>query len=67
MSCDNCEVLFLPAEDLDISCRGSYSPEYDVVHLDCDSTRPLTTTQCQLNNGTTIDCKPHCIHFNYSI
>jgi hypothetical protein len=51
---DLSEVHF--EEDLTISCRGSYSPEYDVVHLDCDSTRPLTTTQCQLDDGTVTDC-----------
>ena len=50
-------------EDLTISCRGSYSPEYDVVHLDCDSTRPLTTTQCQLDDGTVTDCETlECYH-----
>jgi hypothetical protein len=43
-------------EDLDISCRGSYNPDYDVVHLACDSTRPLAATECQLGDGASTEC-----------
>ena len=47
----------LCTEDLDISCRGSYNPDYDVVHLACDSTRPLAATECQLGDGASTECE----------
>ena len=44
------------AEDLDIACRGAYNPSQDVVHLACDSTRPLASVACNLDGRETIQC-----------
>ena len=43
-------------EDLDIACRGAYNPSQDVVHLACDSTRPLANIACDLDGQETIQC-----------
>ena len=51
-----CPIKFDWAEDLEIACRGAYNPTQDVVHLACDSTRPLVTTACDLDGQETIQC-----------
>ena len=55
--CCDCPLHFYWAEDLEIACRGAYNPTQDVVHLACDSTRPLVTTACNLDGQQTIQCE----------
>jgi len=49
--------LILHTEDLHLSCRGTYNPSSDVIHIDCDANNPLKITECELDDGETILCK----------
>jgi len=51
------DSMILHTEDLHLSCRGTYNPSSDVIHIDCDANNPLKITECELDDGETILCK----------
>ena len=57
ISAFTCLCSFCSTEDLHLSCRGSYNPSLDVVHIDCDANNPLLITECEQDNGEPILCK----------